>query len=295
MDIDLNIDNYNLDDLLDIFKLNIRFNEQDLKHAYKQVLKTHPDKSGLDKKYFLFFSKAFKMVRQVYVYSHKKEQTCIDRKNTQYYQPNENELIDVSKMDAKNFNKKFNELFDKVKLDDEEVDTGYDSWFKSSDGLDTNLGKSIRSKMDMDAVFERKKKECRSNAIVKHSGIRDLGSNSTNGYGLTRERPDEYSSDVFSKLSYQDLKKAHTETVVPVTQEDFNNREHFSSVDELNRYRKANEGTLSQMQSEQLLQQKQKIEEEENMHRSYKMMRQMERINQSHELWNANFKQLTNG
>jgi hypothetical protein len=38
-------------------------------------------------------------------------------------------------------------------------------------------------------------------------------------YDLTRERPQEYSSGIFGNLRYEDLKKAHTETVIPVTEE----------------------------------------------------------------------------
>ena len=53
--IDLNIDNYALADLLSLFKLDYNFNTDDLKQAKKIVLMTHPDKSKLDKQYFLFF------------------------------------------------------------------------------------------------------------------------------------------------------------------------------------------------------------------------------------------------
>lgn len=53
--LDLNIHNYELNDLLNLFKLPFHFEESHLKEAKKMVLKTHPDKSGLDKEYFLFF------------------------------------------------------------------------------------------------------------------------------------------------------------------------------------------------------------------------------------------------
>ena len=51
---DLNIENYNLEDLLNLFKLNYDFNEHDLKMAYKMALKTHPDISNLPNDYFRF-------------------------------------------------------------------------------------------------------------------------------------------------------------------------------------------------------------------------------------------------
>ena len=42
---DFNIDNYDLEDLLNLFHLNYEFNEDDMKKAKTRALKTHPDKS----------------------------------------------------------------------------------------------------------------------------------------------------------------------------------------------------------------------------------------------------------
>ena len=64
--LDLDIDNYNLPDILALFKLPTLFNEDDLKRAKVAVLKTHPDKSQLPKEYFLFFTKAYRIVHQIY-------------------------------------------------------------------------------------------------------------------------------------------------------------------------------------------------------------------------------------
>ena len=52
--IDLNINNYTLNDLLKLFKLSNNLTEEDLKNVKKQVLKTHPDKSNLPNDYFRF-------------------------------------------------------------------------------------------------------------------------------------------------------------------------------------------------------------------------------------------------
>ena len=57
------------------------------------------------------------------------------------------------------------------------------------------------------------------------------------GYNLSRQRPKEYSSDIFSQLGYEDLKKAHTETVIPVTREDVENKKQFASVNQFIQYR----------------------------------------------------------
>ena len=57
MSVDLDINNYNLQDILSLFKIPVNFDERDLKKAKQIVLKTHPDKSKLPAEYFLFYSK----------------------------------------------------------------------------------------------------------------------------------------------------------------------------------------------------------------------------------------------
>ena len=64
--LDLDINNYDLHDILALFKLDKDFSENDLKKAKQLVLKMHPDKSRLDAKYFLFFSSAYKRLYSIY-------------------------------------------------------------------------------------------------------------------------------------------------------------------------------------------------------------------------------------
>ena len=52
--IDLDINNYNLNDILRLFKLSINLSEQDMKRAKRMVLMTHPDKSRLSPEIFFF-------------------------------------------------------------------------------------------------------------------------------------------------------------------------------------------------------------------------------------------------
>ena len=111
--LDLNIQNYNLNDLLNLFKLNTNFTEEDLKNAKKIVLKTHPDKSNLDKKYFLFFSSAYKILFQLYNFKNR-----IESKNTEYYvEEDENNKLLIEKVLKKdNFNEWFNKEFEKLNI-----------------------------------------------------------------------------------------------------------------------------------------------------------------------------------
>ena len=118
MDMDLDIDNYELKELLDIFKLDYDFTMDDLKKAKKTALKTHPDKSGLDQKYFIFFSKAYNIIYNIYRFRNKtiKKVKNVDYINDEIDEGEKTQLIEkISKFKtAKDFNEWFNEVFEKV-------------------------------------------------------------------------------------------------------------------------------------------------------------------------------------
>ena len=225
-DIDLNIDNYNLQELLNLFSIKDDFSERDMKNAKKIVLKMHPDKSGLDSKYFFFFSKAYKILyglyefRQTNTNHHKKYETLDNNNNNN----NNNDEIIKNALDnnivKKNFNKWFNELFEKGKIDDEYNRSGYESWLRSDEDLDnfTDLNKE-----EQEIRLEEKRNKIKT--LTKYDEIKDIQGG---GYNLLREKPDSYSSDIFSNLQFEDLKKAHQESIIPITSRDINNIEQRS-------------------------------------------------------------------
>ena len=194
--LDLNIQNYNLNDLLNLFKLKNNFTEEDLKNAKKIVLKTHPDKSNLDKKYFLFFSSAYKIVFQIYNFKSR-----VDDKNTEYYiEEDENNKLLIEKILKKdNFNEWFNKEFEKLNI--KENNNGYEEWLKSEENMDYRT--TTKNNMERD-IYE-KKKELRS--IVKREEIKSIQELQDNNI-LGLNEVEEYSSDIFSNFRYEDLKKS---------------------------------------------------------------------------------------
>lgn len=286
---DLNLDNYTLDDLLNLFHIDYSLSENQMKKAKIIALKTHPDKSGLPKEVFLFFSEAYKLLLSIYKYKYKKEQEV---KNIDYkVEKSEEKTILLDKLKNKNpkeFNKWFNELFEKVKVKDEETDDGYGDWLKSNRDID-NI--KVNSASAMANAFERKKEKTAELTI--YNGIRDMEINS--GSNLMREKPDMYSTDIFSKLPYQDLKKAHTETVVPTTKEDYLRKKKFSSVNEYVNHR---EKTMSKMpsleQSKKMLKERNFRDNRTNTQRAYNMLRRDEEVKQANKEWWRHLKQLGN-
>ena len=78
LDLDLDIDNYNLQDLIKLFRISENFTETDMREAKRIVLQAHPDKSNLDKKYFLFFSQAYKLIYGIFEFRQKIKRENID-------------------------------------------------------------------------------------------------------------------------------------------------------------------------------------------------------------------------
>ena len=255
--LDLNIQNYNLNDLLNLFKLNTNFTEEDLKNAKKIVLKTHPDKSNLDKKYFLFFSSAYKILFQLYNFKNR-----IESKNTEYYvEEDENNKLLIEKVLKKdNFNEWFNKEFEKLNI--KENDNGYEEWLKSEENMDYRT--TTKNNMERD-IYE-KKKELRS--IVKREEIKSIQELQDNNI-LGLNEVEEYSSDIFGNFRYEDLKKAHIETVIPVTEEDIDERNIFNNLEQ---YRNSQNLTpLSLKQANEYLYDIKNNDEEININRAYNL------------------------
>jgi len=288
-DFDLDIDNYGLEDILNLFHLDYKFEKSSMKKAKAMALKTHPDKSGLSKDFFLFFMKAYKMLEAIYDYRCKKEQCAKKQKYTAEVDTENKQLL--KKLDGKSareFNKWFNDMFEKVRVKDEDVDTGYGSWFKSNEDINDEKVKSVSAMGD---VFERRKKE--SKALIKHNGIRDLEIGG--GYGLSREKPMEYASDIFSNLPYEDLKKAHTETVVPVTMEDYLAKPRFENVESYVRYREQNRPDMVSLeQSKKMMRDRNMQNDKINTERAFRLIKRDEEIGKANQKWWANLKQLKN-
>jgi len=287
---DLNIDNYELTDLLTLFKLDYDFNEEDLKKVKKMVLKTHPDKSpDLEKDYFLFFSEAYKIIYGVYQFRYKSTKENTNIKREYYVEKDEEKELLLKDLRAKpNFNKIFNELFDQYKLKDSELDAGYGDWLKSDEDVDnrtTTLG-------GMNEAFQTKKKEIQ--ALVKAEDYGAFNSTASGQYDLTREKPEYYTSALFSQLGYEDLKKAHVESVIPVTHEDYLQRPKYRTVEELQRSSDyQNIAPLAVAQAQEYLAQKKYGESKNDVHRAFKLAKQDEEARKGREGLMRQFKTLS--
>lgn len=285
-DIDLNIDNYNLDDLLGLFKLGYNFTENDMKQAKRIVLKTHPDKSKMDKKYFLFFSRAYKVLYSI----HQFRTQSNSEKSTVYTiekdEAKEKFIKSISK--TENFHKVFNDFFDNNYIRTDDIKTGYGDWLKSDEDLNDD---KISNMTQMNETFEKKKSTMR--ALAKKEEIKDTSNESY--VNLSGNTPESYSSSLFSNLQYEDLKKAHVETVIPVSRQDYEEKQKFSNMNDLKMYRDTdNMAPVSLQQSKQLLKNQQNLENKNSVMRAFELAKQDEISKKTNSEWLTRFKQLKN-
>lgn len=336
--LDLNIENYNLNDLLNLFNLPMIFNADDLKRAKQMVLKTHPDKCNLSKEYFLFFSKAYRMIHQIYTirnpaitqrqdrdyispdgkrstkltynnvmahegytetYDHtddydgsKQMKKIVERIMAERYQQT-NPYQGGGKNNGAIFNEWFNEKFEKFKVKDDERDTGYGDWLRKT-GTDGNRDDDDNGEYSKEGEYgsgsgwddkvryiNAKKQALRNKyALIQHTtGVATLDEAcGGSGYDLTRECPQEYSSGIFGTLRYEDLKKAHTESVIPVTDEDFHNVKQHRNINELQMFRDMAKRTYdySDQTAKQQFEYQQRQRAEQDTNRAYNLIRQDE-------------------
>ena len=293
---DLNIENYDLDDILNLFKIPKNFTEEDLKSAKKIVLKTHPDKSGLPPEYFRFYSQAYKKVYFIWKFKSSTkdnnlktyEEIASDEKIGHFSNHKKDKLSDFLSSnhlkEGKNFNKWFNEQFEKNKIQSEEETNGYGEWLKSNEDVDDE--KRI-SYTQMGEEIEKKKQQVRS--LVVHKGIDEFYSGFSGASNLTGDNPECFGSDLFSSLQYEDLRKAHVESVIPVTMDDYNNVKKFKNLNEYNNYRNSQDIVpLSELQAAEYLNNKNKYEEIQTTNRAYKLAQQLEESNKKQkEFWGS--------
>jgi hypothetical protein len=280
--LNLDIDSYDLNDILKLFNLKHDFDEHGLRQARKMVLRTHPDKSKLDKEYFLFFTKAYKIIHSVYEFKNRSN-SCV---STEYVVDGDDKkktlVEDLLRHD--DFNRVFNELFENNKLTQEHQSSGHGEWLRSGEDIDCREA----TRANMNEKFNEKKSELR--ALVS---VREVESIQARGLcDVTGEEPVEFGSDVFSSLAYEDLRKAHTETVVPVTEED-RSKTRFRSAEELRNHR--NEQTitpLSLQQARQMLGEQKSLQNQDDAQRAFKLARQDEESRKRNDAWLSSFKHL---
>ena len=307
-DLDLNIDNYNLDEILSLFDLTTEFKFEDLKQAFiNYVAPLHPDKSGLPSDYFIFYRKAYGVLINLHkMRTNKTHADKMDAKDYANYaekyknefkeQEEQNRHYAETLMKSENFNDTFNKLFeDNVKKTDEE-DGGYQEWLTgggerivdydklvSQRNQDIDQFKQEIRQMTMDEFqieFEKRRAQMiAGNEIVSRDGFGAITSMSSAGASNLLGGPvgDYTSGHGSAGLAFQDLRRAHTDTLISVDVAAMSDR--FMRSGDYEQFLKSREETivpLGKEESERLLNEQYKTDSETNIRNTFKLMQQQE-------------------
>ena len=183
-----------------------------------------------------------------------------------------------------NFNEWFNKEFEKININ--KNDDGYEEWLKSNENIDYRT----TTKSNLNKDIEIKKGELRS--LIKKEeikSIQELQDNNILGSNVIQE----YSSDLFGNFRYEDVKKAHIESVIPVTEEDYDETRNFSNMQELSDYRNSQRlNPLSLNQAKNYLHRMKNNDDEINMNRAYALAMETEKNYKINNEWWKNLRQI---
>ena len=252
MNKDKNVQKYNLDihmysfrELLELFQLDYNFSVDDLKKAKVRVLKMHPDKSRLPSEYFLFYKKAYELVHNYFIETQKTSKevptdeivyqasSVYDNKEQQSKSLEKRVSEAVRKMDKTEFQANFNKVFDATMA--RPMNNERNEWFKSETPIyemEEGLTKDSMGRA-LDVIKQQ------SAAMIVKQDVRDFHLSSSGANLYDDDTPGEYvTCDPFSKLKFDDLRKVHKDqTVLAVSERDFDKMQKYGSVDEFNKFR----------------------------------------------------------
>jgi len=241
----------------------------------------------------LFFSQAYKYLLKIHQLRQSSTTTNTEYEKDDLWENEHNILIDgkVKSMDQSEYSDWFNKTFEKMKMKDEVEESGYGDWLKSDEDI---VNESVSNSSQMNEYIQNKKTQLRS--LVVHKEFQDL--NNSSHFDLVRETPENFGSNIFDKLQFEDLKKAHAESVIPVTDEDYHQRKKYTNIDELNRDRTKDildvtQGNIFLNQTDTL--NNMKIRDEDiNIRRAYKLMNQDEQIRENYDKFWSDMKKIKN-
>jgi len=310
---DLDVASYSLGELLALFHLDPHDHHMDeikMKKAKRIVLLTHPDKSGLPSEYFLMYSHAYKRLYSLYEFNHKgglkktvSDQTYVASDNLISSEKHQKKTLDAffdghsHLKNSSDFNKWFNKEFEKVQLSSAE--DGYEEWFRNDNaGYDENTPKKMdaRNMEHMAELFDEEKRRICA-VQVKHE-VEDLSASSSFGSNiLAGESKQEYSSTELwlgsSGLQFQDLHTAHTQSIIPVSNADYN--PEYKNVNEMISGRAnhaQNMKPLSEQYAQEFLDKKARLQGEQSTRRAFELAKEADSLQQKTNAFWGNIQRL---
>ena len=273
----LDVKSYTLDELLALFDIgSYQISLEDMRRAKKKMLMTHPDQSRLPSTYFLFYRQAYEVVYHFYQEQQRQKQSTENVGD--YVAPTVDHAQHVQqtleKMSARDFQSRFNQLFDQMDMGSRKPDPRRNAWFTQGDPVLQHVPDRIAPK-DMSQAFQKIKSNNRNLALTQYQGVQDmiLSQGTASLYDEDDEESEAtryISSDVFSKLKFDDLRKVHKDqTVLTVSETDYEKMPKYRSVEHYNQKRALTETPMAEHEAQRLLEKQVQMQRERVMQREY--------------------------
>ena len=260
----LNIQMYTFREILALFDLENQttITETDMRNSKMIVLRMHPDKSRLSPNYFIFYKKAYEILYEFY-----KNQTKVESNapTTEVnYDPyhiegvsnnlnkasNEKVKTMLGEMKAKDFQTQFHQLYEENMVDKDAKQRAQDRnrWFTQEDAQ-----YSIDTKgLNKDTIHQKigdLRRDSTAMYLDKYRGVQTLSNlgggsiQSGNLWDNDQEMEEAMSNtyittDPFSKLKFDDLRRVHKDqTVFVVDEGQYDQMPKYTSMDQYARAR----------------------------------------------------------
>lgn len=287
-DHNLNVQAYTLDELMTLFDIeSYQITVEDMRRAKKKMLMTHPDQSRLPSTYFLFYRQAYEIVYHFYQEQNRQKQSTENVGDYEAPVAENNVQQTLDKMSNRDFQSRFNQLFDQMDMGSRKPDPQRNAWFTQGDPVVSDVPDRISVK-DMSHAFQTVKSKNRDVALTQYQGVQEMmvsqGTSSLYDEDEEGAGGTYISSDVFSKLKFDDLRKVHKDqTVLAVSETDYEKMPKYRSVDHYAQER-VTETPLAEHEAQRLLAQQVRMQRERVMQREYQAqlrVKENEKKNQS--------------
>jgi hypothetical protein len=148
----------------------------------------------------------------------------------------------------------------------------------------------------MGKEFNKRKKDLKT--LIRYDGVQEMHTHNLGASMLYGEEQDgNYSSDIFGSLMYQDVRQAHTETVIAVDEDDYDAIPKFKNIDEFQRHRDGDAFALkplSEKEATRFLSDTDKRKEEVATKRAYYYAKEVEKSQEKTNTFWSGLKQIHN-
>jgi hypothetical protein len=326
----LDIQTYSLDELFHLLDLPTTSpTAEQMLQAKRKVLKFHPDKSRLPTQYFIFYKNAYETVERYYREQNKVNRAWTEsdlqyrpiqavneravKKTLQQQEQQQNQPQQQKQPQQKaeskqnnNFNLAFESIVKKPSAEPK------NKWFYEEKPIFEPPQEKVQVKNMAQAMDKFKEKAAAQQALIAHQEVQTLASGSAGTQYFDEEEEDDddaatsaassrsrqyISTDPFSKLKYDDLRKVHKDqTVLAVSEKDFGKVKKYSSVEHYVKERSADPITpISKKESEDRLQREQELAQRRHMERLHRSNLQVLENEKKSQQFSAYLMQLENG